>query len=97
MFVGAAIGATAVNGLRAQEKAPGAYVVVDIGAINNPDVFKTLFSIAGKAIDEFGRKYVVRTENITGLDGTPPKRFAVIAFDSMEGKCHSRLGRDETS
>lgn len=84
MLAGAAIGATAVNGLRAQEKAPGAYVVVDISAINNPDVFKTLFPIAGKAIDEFGGKYVIRTENITGLDGAPPKRFVVIAFDSMD-------------
>ena len=72
MLAGAAIGATAVNALRAQEKAPGAYVVVDISAINNPDVFKTLFPIAGKAIDEFGGKYVIRTENITGLDGRHP-------------------------
>jgi uncharacterized protein (DUF1330 family) len=84
MLAGGAIGATAVNGLRAQDKAPGAYVVVDISAINNPDTFKTLFPIAGKAIADFGGKYVVRTDNVTGLDGTPPKRFVVIAFDSMD-------------
>ena len=26
----------------------------------------------------------IRTEAITSLDGTPPKRFVVIAFDSIE-------------
>jgi hypothetical protein len=33
MLAGGAIGATAVNGLHAQGKAPGAYAVVDISAI----------------------------------------------------------------
>ena len=31
-----------------------------------------------------GGRYVMRTENITALDGTPPKRFVVIQFDSVE-------------
>jgi uncharacterized protein (DUF1330 family) len=84
LLAGVAIGATAIQGLHAQGKAPGAYAVVDISAINNPDVFKTLFPIAGKAIDEFGGKYIIRTENVTGLDGTVPKRFVVIAFDNMD-------------
>jgi uncharacterized protein (DUF1330 family) len=84
MLAGIALGATAVNGLNAQGKAPGAYAVVDISAINNPDVFKTLFPIAQKAMDDFGGTYTMRTENIVGLDGTPPKRFVVIAFDSMD-------------
>ena len=42
MLAGTVIGATAVNGLHAQNKAPGAYAVLDLGAINSPDVFKTL-------------------------------------------------------
>ena len=84
MLVGFAVGATAINGLHAQVKAPGAYVVVDISSINNPDVFKTLLPKAGPAADAFGAKFIVRTENIVGLDGTPPKRFVVIGFDSMD-------------
>jgi uncharacterized protein (DUF1330 family) len=94
LLAGAAIGATAINGLHAQVKAPGAYAVIDISAVNNPDVFKTLFPIAEKAINDFGGKYVIRTENITGLDGTPPKRFVVIAFDSMDkaNSWHSSAG-----
>jgi hypothetical protein len=47
MLAGAAIGATAVNGLHAQNKAPGAYAVLDLRAINSPDVFKTLPSKTG--------------------------------------------------
>jgi uncharacterized protein (DUF1330 family) len=27
---------------------------------------------------------VIRTENIAGIDGTPPKRFVVIAFNSAQ-------------
>ena len=84
MLVGFAVGATAINGLHAQVKAPGAYVVVDISSINNPDVFKTLLPKAGPAADAFGAKFIVRTENIVGFDGTPPKRFVVIGFDSMD-------------
>ena len=84
MLAGGAIGAVAVNGLHAQGKAPGAYAVVDISAITNPDLFKTLLPKAGSTNDAFGGKYVIRTENIVGVIGTPPKRFVVIAFDSMD-------------
>ena len=84
MLVGFAVGATAINGLHAQGKAPGAYVIVDITSINNPDLFKTLLPKAGPSADAFGAKFIVRTENIVGFDGTPPKRFVVIGFDSMD-------------
>jgi uncharacterized protein (DUF1330 family) len=84
MLAGAAFGAAAVNGLYAQNKAPGAYAIVDISEVTDSEVFKTLLPKAGPANDAFGGKFVVRTENITALDGTPPKRFVVIAFDSVE-------------
>ena len=29
-------------------------------------------------------RYVIRTETVTALDGTPPKRFVVLAFESKE-------------
>jgi uncharacterized protein (DUF1330 family) len=84
MLAGAVIGAAAVNGLNAQTKAPGAYAVVDLSEISNPDLFKTLLPKAEPASAAFGGKFVIRTENIVGLDGTPPKRFVVIAFDSID-------------
>jgi hypothetical protein len=47
MLAGTVIGATAINGLHAQNRAPGAYAVLDLSAINSPDVFKTLPSETG--------------------------------------------------
>jgi hypothetical protein len=47
LLAGTVIGATAVNGLYAQNKAPGVYAVLDLSAINSPDVFKTLPSKMG--------------------------------------------------
>jgi uncharacterized protein (DUF1330 family) len=84
MLAGAVFGAAAVNGLNAQNKAPGAYAVVDLSEISNPDLFKTLLPKAEPASAAFGGKFVIRTENIVGLDGTPPKRLVVIAFDSID-------------
>lgn len=84
MLAGAVFGAVAINGLKAQDKAPGAYAVIDISEISNPDLFKTLLSKAEAPVTAFGGKFVVRTEKVTAIDGTPPKRFVVIGFDSME-------------
>ena len=84
MLAGAAFGAVAVDGLQAQNKAPGAYAVIDISEINNPDLFKTLLSKAEAPVTAFGGKFIVRTEKITAIDGAPPKRFVVIGFDSVE-------------
>jgi hypothetical protein len=47
MLAGAVIGAAAVNGLGAQNKALGAYAMLDLSAINSPDVFKALRSKMG--------------------------------------------------
>ena len=84
MFAGTMFGGIAVNGLNAQNKAPGAYAVVDISEITDQKTFETLLPKAGPANDAFGGKFIIRTANITALDGAPPKRFVVIAFDSVE-------------
>jgi uncharacterized protein (DUF1330 family) len=84
MLAGAALGAVAVNGLHAQGKGPGAYAIIDISAINSPDVFKTLLPKTAAATAAFGGKNVAVTDNIVALDGTPPKRFVVISFDSID-------------
>ena len=47
MLAGAVIGPTAVSGLYAQNKAPGAYAILDLRAINRPDVIKRLPSKTG--------------------------------------------------
>ena len=84
MLAGVAIGAAAVNGLNAQGKPPGAYAVVDISEITDQNTFGQILPKAMPASDAFGGKYIVRTNKITALDGTPPQRFVVIAFESAE-------------
>jgi uncharacterized protein (DUF1330 family) len=88
MLAGGAIGAAAVNGLSAQGKPPGAYAVVDISEITDPEGFKALGQRTNEAaaanFKNLGGRYIVRTDKITALDGTAPKRFVVIAFDSAE-------------
>src|ERR1700686_1152404 len=86
MLAGVAIGATAIQGLHAQAKPP-AIVVVDISEITDPDGFKVIpassaTSPSGVALR--GGRYVARTDKITAFDGTAPKRFIIIAFDSEE-------------
>ena len=84
MLAGVAIGAAAVNGLNAQGKPPGAYAVVDISEITDQNTFGQILPKALPASEAFGGKYVIRTGKTTALDGTPPQRFVVIAFDSVE-------------
>jgi uncharacterized protein (DUF1330 family) len=83
LLAGGVLGAAAIQGLHAQAKAP-VYVIVDIADVTNPESFKTLLPKAGPAVDAFGGKFIARTEKITEIDGTPPKRFVVISFDSLD-------------
>ena len=84
LLTGIAIGATAIQGLHAQAKPP-TYVVVAIRKINDAATYKTeVIDKAGPVIAAAGGRFVVRTDKITSFDGTPPQRFALIAFDSPE-------------
>ena len=47
MLAGSVIGGTAFNGRQAQNKALGAYAMLDLGAINNNSVLKALPSKRG--------------------------------------------------
>jgi uncharacterized protein (DUF1330 family) len=87
MLAGIGVGAVAVQGLHAQAKPP-AIVVVDISDITDAEGFKAVggrSNEAGMAVfKDLGGRYLARTQNITAIDGTPPKRFIVIAFPSVE-------------
>ena len=79
MLVGAALGGAAVNGLHAQGKTP-----IDISDIVDPDLLKQIVAKAAPPVKAGGGQYVARTEKITGLSGTPPKRVVILAFDSSD-------------
>jgi uncharacterized protein (DUF1330 family) len=83
MLAGFGIGALAINGLNAQGK-PGAYTVIDITEITDPEAFKQIGPKAGASAASAGVHFVARTENIIALHGDAPKRFVIIAFDSID-------------
>jgi len=84
LVVGIAAGGAIIQGLHAQTKPP-VYVIVDIADITDPEGLKAIPPLAGpETLTPFGGRYVIRTEKITALDGIPPKRFVVIAFDTAD-------------
>jgi uncharacterized protein (DUF1330 family) len=81
LAAGAVLGAASVGGLYAQGKAPGAYVVIDISEIKDPEAFKGALGRGG-SLAPFGGHNILASEKIERLHGaTPPKRFVLIAFD----------------
>ena len=82
LVAGVAIGGSIIQGLHAQATPP-AYFVADISAVTDPEALKAAGGQSQTAVTAFGGKTIVRTENITPITGTAPKRFVVIAFDSL--------------
>jgi uncharacterized protein (DUF1330 family) len=85
MIASALFGAVAGSGLNAQGKSPGAYAIVDISEMTDPNLFKDqlLPKVTPAILAASGGHYLVRTDKATARDGTPPARFVVIAFDDM--------------
>jgi uncharacterized protein (DUF1330 family) len=84
LVAGTAIGGAAIQSIHAQMKPP-TYVVVAIRKITDADSFKTnVVAKAAAAMAGSGGNYVIRTDKITSLDGTPPAAFVLIKFDSVE-------------
>lgn len=86
MLAGGGLGAAAIQGLHAQAKPP-VLIVTDVTEVTNPEGFKAVAQRATESNDtlkQFGGPYIARTEKITAVDGNPPKRFIITAFDSAE-------------
>ena len=83
VVVGIAIGAVAVNRVSAQGTA-GAYAIIDITEITDPDAYRSILANAPAGLVPFGGRYIIRTDKVDPLTGSPPKRYVVIAFDTLE-------------
>jgi uncharacterized protein (DUF1330 family) len=85
LIAGVGIGMS-INALHAQNRAPGAYAVVDIAELTDENAFRQelLPKVTPELLASFGGRYIVRTERVTATDGTPPARFVVIGFDSLD-------------
>ena len=84
--VGLSLGVIATWSLAAQAKRTF-YVVIEVDEITDADGYKAMTKMGPANIVEVKHadgRYFVRTENLAALDGAAPKRFVMIAFDSME-------------
>src|SRR4028118_498856 len=84
MLVGFGLGATAIEGLRAQAKPP-AYVISEVEVINADAYTKEYVPLANKALAESGQKRLASGGRTVALAGAPPAaRIVVSVFDSIE-------------
>jgi uncharacterized protein (DUF1330 family) len=83
MIAGAALGATAMQGLHAQAKPP-IYIVTEIDAPNMDAYLKEYAPLAQKTIKDAGGR-LVAAGAAKSVEGEPPKaRVTVQAWDSEE-------------
>jgi uncharacterized protein (DUF1330 family) len=84
MLAGAALGATAVQGLHAQAKPP-AYVISEIDVTNKDAYAKEYVPLAVKALKESGQKQLAAGGKTASIAGEAPKgRIVVSVFESIE-------------
>lgn len=77
------VGALGSHVLHAQAKAP-AYVIGEIDIRDEAPFDKEYVPPAAKAVVDGGGKYVVRGGKSVSLYGEPPKRIAIMVFESLE-------------
>ena len=78
-----AVGAFGSQMLHAQAKAP-AYVIGEIDIRDEAPFDKEYVPPAAKAVVDGGGKYIVRGGRSVSFYGEPPKRIAIMAFESLE-------------
>jgi uncharacterized protein (DUF1330 family) len=80
------LGVIATWALAAQNKR-SFYLVIEVDEITDADGYKAMAKLGLANIAEakyLDARYLARTDNLSALDGVTPKRFVMIAFDSME-------------
>ena len=80
--IGLMAGSVAIFGLQASA-VPPTYVVVEANEITDLQAFKDGPAAVAEAKMADGR-YLVRTADVTALDGDPPKFFVLIAFQNID-------------
>ena len=83
VLVGFAAGAGTVHGLHAQVQPP-AYAVIEMD-VQQPDEFaKEFVPLAMKAVTDQHGKFLAPPGITSSIEGRPPKRAALIVFESVD-------------
>ena len=83
LLAGVAIGALSDQALHAQAKPP-AYVIGEIDIRDGAGLDKEYVPPAAKAVIDGGGKYLARGDKGVSFYGAPPKRLAIMQFESLE-------------
>ena len=83
MIAGFGLGAVATQGLNAQGK-PLVYTVTEIDVTNVDAYLKEYVPLVQPIVKKGGSKLLAASLKVTALEGTPPKRVAINAWDSLE-------------
>ena len=83
LMIGALLGGFVSTALRAQST-PLAYAVIEISDIVDRAAFDQVLQSTPMGLVPFSGRYVVRSDKLVAIEGTPPRRFVLIAFDTMD-------------
>ena len=83
LLAGVAIGTLSQQALHAQAKPP-AYVIGEIDIRDAAGLDKEYVPPAAKAVIDGGGRYLARGDNGVAFYGAPPKRLALMQFESRE-------------
>jgi uncharacterized protein (DUF1330 family) len=84
MLAGFGLGAIAVQGLHAQAKPP-VYTVTEIDVTNLPDYVNDYAPRVQATIKAAGGRILAASQNVTSLEGAPPKnRVTIQVWENME-------------
>jgi uncharacterized protein (DUF1330 family) len=84
MLTGILIGVAAATMIHAQQiKAAPGYVIAEVD-VTDPTTFQKYADKVPGTLTPFNGRYIVRGGKIEGVEGEPPKRFVILAFDNME-------------
>jgi uncharacterized protein (DUF1330 family) len=84
VLVGLAIGIAGATAIHARQvKAPLGYVIAEVD-VTDPATFQKYGDQVPGTLVPFNGRYIVRGGKAMAVEGEAPKRFVVIAFDSVE-------------
>ena len=84
MLAGVAVGAVAVEGIRAQT-APPVYYIVETEVTNLDGYLKEYLPRAEASIKAFGGRILASGTKVASVEGKPPRaRVSIVAWDDIE-------------
>jgi uncharacterized protein (DUF1330 family) len=82
LVAGIALGGAVIEGIHAQVTPP-TYVVVAIRKVTDAEGYKEVMAKAPAVAKAGGGTFIIRSGDITSLDGPSPQRFVLLKFDSV--------------